>query len=506
MTVTAPLPILPIEQQETPRAPSERVCLSATLAANEALDERRRRGERVLPLAFGEAGVPVAPVLRDALAGASHVNAYGPVAGSPELRTAAAGYWARRGLPTAPDDVVCGPGSKALLYGLLLNLGADVAIPGPSWVSYAAQASLTGIRPVYVPIVPGEGGVPDPELLSLAVSAARREGRRIGAVIVTLPDNPTGTLASPDTIRSLCAVAERHDLLIISDEIYRDLTHGCEFLSPAEVAPHRTVITSGLSKNLALGGWRLGVTRLPHAAGSGSGSASGLREALLGTCSEIWSAPAAPVQAAAALAFAEPPEILARVARSRRLHGTIARAVASVFTAAGVPVAPPRGAFYLYPDFAAHRRTLLRRFGIRTSADLAEVLLSHYGVGVLPGSVFGDPDQALRLRVATSRLYGEAEWQQEEALAADDPAALPWIADALDWLDRTLTAITALRFAPYAAAAAALVPASTSMMIAAPLVSHLTGITFRNRQPMKMAMPAATHRASTAPVPTASGS
>ena len=171
------------------------------MAANEALDERRRRGERVLPLAFGEAGVPVVPVLRDALAGASHVNAYGPVAGSLELRTAAAGYWARRGLPTDPADVVCGPGSKALLYGLLLNLGADVAIPGPSWVSYAAQASLTGIRPVYVPIVPGEGGVPDPELLSAAVSAARHRGRRIGAVIVTLPDNPTGTLASPDTIR-----------------------------------------------------------------------------------------------------------------------------------------------------------------------------------------------------------------------------------------------------------------------------------------------------------------
>ena len=254
MTITAPLPAIPREQQETTRAPSERVGISPTLAANEALDERRLRGERVLPLAFGEAGVPVAPMLRVALAAASHVNGYGPVAGSLELRSAAAGYWTRRGLETDTDDVVCGPGSKALLYGLLLNLGADVAIPGPSWVSYAAQAALTGIRPVYVPIVPGEGGVPDPDQLSVAVALARREGRRIGAVIVTLPDNPTGTLASPDTIRSLCAVAERHDLLIISDEIYRDLTHASGgFLSPAEVAPHRTVITSGLSKNLALG-------------------------------------------------------------------------------------------------------------------------------------------------------------------------------------------------------------------------------------------------------------
>jgi aspartate aminotransferase len=454
MAVTAPLPVLTLEQQEAARTPSppalkgtatsadraKGVGVSATLAANEALDERRRRGERVLPMAFGEAGVPVARILRNALATASHLAGYGPVAGSAELRTAAAGYWARRGLPTDPSEVVCGPGSKALLYGLLLSLQAgDVAIPRPSWVSYAAQASLTGVRPVYVPILPGEGGVPDPGLLSAAAISARREGRRIGAVIVTMPDNPTGTLAAADTVRQLCSVARQHDLLIVSDEIYRDLAYeGTSFLSPADVAPERTVITSGLSKNLALGGWRLGVARLP----GDSPAIAALRDRLLATCSEIWSAPAAPVQRAAALAFSEPPEIVERVARSRQLHAAIARAVAARFTAAGAHVPPPRGAFYLYPDFAAHRATLTRS-GVETSADLAGLLLRGHGVGVLPGSAFGDPERALRLRVATSQLYGEAEWQREAALAADDPAELPWIADSLAWLDQALTAITA---------------------------------------------------------------
>jgi aspartate aminotransferase len=447
MAITAPLPVLTTELQEATRTSAAAagrtsgVGVSATLAANEALDERLRRGERVLRMAFGEAGVPVARILRDALATASHLAGYGPVAGSAELRAAAAGYWARRGLPTEPSDVVCGPGSKALLYGLLLSLQTgDVAIPRPSWVSYAAQASLTGVRPVYVPIVPGEGGVPDPELLSAAAIAARREGRRIGAVIVTMPDNPTGTLAAAGTVRELCSVARQHDLLIISDEIYRDLAYAdAGFLSPADLAPERTVITSGLSKNLALGGWRLGVARLPGA----SPAIAALRDRLLATCSEIWSAPAAPVQQAAALAFSEPPEIVERVARSRRLHGAIARAVAARFAAAGASVPAPQGAFYLYPDFASHRCALAGRFGVRTSADLAELLLRGHGVGVLPGSAFGDPDRALRLRVATSRLYGEAEWQQEAALAVDDPATLPWIADSLDWLDEALTTITA---------------------------------------------------------------
>jgi aspartate aminotransferase len=440
MAVTAPLPVLTIDQQEAPTV-NRIVGVSATLAANEALAERRRRGERVLPLAFGEAGVPVAPVLRDALATASSQNGYGPVAGSADLRAAAAGYWTRRGLPTAPGDVVCGPGSKALLFGLLLGLdGVDVAIPRPSWVSYAAQAALTGVRPVHVPIADGAGGVPDPGLLSAAVTTARRAGRRIGAVIVTLPDNPTGTLAGPDSVRRLCAVAEQHDLLIISDEIYRDLTHAATapFLSPAEVAPERTVITAGLSKNLALGGWRLGVARLP----GGARRLRAVRDRLVGACSEIWSAPAAPVQAAAAVAYSEPAAVTERIARSRRLHGAVARAVASLLTEAGVAVRPPAGAFYLYPDFGAHRAALRLR-GVTTSAELAALLLRDYGIGTLPGSEFGDPATALRLRIATSRLYGEAALQQEAALAADDPVTLPWIADALDWLRQALTAVTA---------------------------------------------------------------
>ena len=90
---------------------------------------RRRRGEPVLPLAFGEAGLPAHRTLRAALARAAGCNAYGPVAGHAALREAAAGYWARRGLPTDADAVVCGPGSKALLFGLLAAIGGRAASP-----------------------------------------------------------------------------------------------------------------------------------------------------------------------------------------------------------------------------------------------------------------------------------------------------------------------------------------------------------------------------------------
>ncbi|GAB2490633.1 pyridoxal phosphate-dependent aminotransferase [Nocardiopsis aegyptia] len=419
------------------------VTVSATLAVNEALAEKRRQGVRVLPLGFGEAGLPVHPVMRDRLSAGNGANAYGPVAGSAALRSAAAGYWERRGLPTDPDMVIAGPGSKPLLYSLLMEIGGDTAIAAPSWVSYAAQSRLLGQRPIMVPTAAGQGGVPQPDLLFAAVTAARDEGRTVNAVVVTLPDNPTGTVADAETVRRLAQVARELDLVIISDEIYRDLVHPAaegheqaRVHSPAEFAPERTVISTGLSKNLALGGWRIGVIRLPDSA-----TGHRLRGGLLGVASEIWSSPAAPVQEAAAHAFTEPRELRDHVDRSRRLHGIVANAVSRRFLRAGASVATPLAAFYLYPDFEPVRDRLASLHGITTGAGLTGLLLERHGMGVLPAVEFGEGAEALRMRVATSLLYGDTEERRYAALAATDPTALPWIRAHLDRLSEVLEAL-----------------------------------------------------------------
>jgi aspartate aminotransferase len=418
---------------------ARRVPVSATLAANEVLARRRQAGEPVLPMAFGEAGLPAHPLLQQALAAggaAAGGNAYGPVAGQAALRAAAAGYWTRRDLPTSPEAVVAGPGSKSLLFGLLLALGTDVAMPRPSWVSYAAQTAMVGSAPHFVPVPPGEGGVCDPARLAHAVVKARTAGHRIGAVIVTLPDNPTGRLARPATVRALAEVAAEYDLIILSDEIYRDLRYETAppIVSPAVYAPERTVVTTALSKSLALGGWRIGVARLPDGP-----AGDALRDRLVGIGSEIWSATASPVQEVATLAFTEPPELTDRIARSRGLHAAVSRAVAARFAAAGVAVPDPQAAFYLYPDFAPWRAHLAGRHEVTTGAGLARLLLERYGMGVLPASAFGEDDSALRLRVATGLLYGETDAQREQALASPAPLSLPWIAAALDRLSEILT-------------------------------------------------------------------
>ncbi len=168
------------------------------------------------------------------------------------------------------------------------------------------------------------------------------------------------------------------------------------------------MVTTGLSKNLALGGWRLGVARLPA-----GWLGRELRTRLLGIGSEIWSAPAGPVQQAAALAFSEPPAITERIALSRRLHAAVARAVAQRFAAAGASVPAPQAAFYLYPDFTPLADGLRQRHGITSDEGLAALLLRKYGVGTLPGCAFGDQGWRLRLRVATSLLYGDTDAQRD---------------------------------------------------------------------------------------------
>ncbi|ROO85458.1 aspartate aminotransferase [Actinocorallia herbida] len=408
---------------------------SATLEINERVRALRRDGRDVLHLGFGEAGLPAHPRLVELLRENAADNRYAPVAGDEGARRAAAGYWTRRGLATDPDQILFAPGSKPLLFAALAALDGDVVLPVPSWVTYAAQAALLGRRVIGVPVPAGCGGVPDPDLLAGALDRARAEGADPRILVVTLPDNPTGTLAPPSVVEAVCAIADRQGLVVVSDEIYRDLVHdGSGVLSPASLLPDRTIVTAGLSKNLALGGWRVGFLRTPD-----SPEGHRRRDALRGIASEVWSNVAAPMQAAAEYALDEPEPILRRVAESRRLHGRVARAVASVFEASGALVRPPSAGFYLYPDFAP-LRPAVTALGLATAADLGRHLLDRHGLALLPGDVFGDDPAALRFRVATSLLYGDTE-QRLAALASPEPEALPWIAASLRRLDGVLATV-----------------------------------------------------------------
>jgi aspartate aminotransferase len=407
--------------------------LSPTLAINEAVRLRQARGERVVHLGFGEAGLPVHPLLRNALERSSGFNAYGSVAGSNALRTSVAGYYARRGLETDPGQIVAGPGSKALLYALLTALDGDLVLPRPAWVSYEPQARLAGKEVLRVDIPAETGGVPDPAALPDVVARARENGLDPRILLLTHPDNPTGTFASTDLLRDVLGIARECGLFVVCDEIYAELAHAPEeFVSAASIDPENVVVTGGLSKSHALGGWRVGVLRAP----SGDGGRRLIQD-VTSIGSEVWSCLAAPIEAAAVVAYDEPEELVEFVAAARTLHRTVGQAAFDVVAAAGLDCRRPTAAFYLYPDFRPMREQLSEH-GITNSVGLAEHLLERFAIAVLPGTAFGD-DAGLRTRMASSLLYGETEDERWEALAAgEEAAALPRACLALEAVSEAL--------------------------------------------------------------------
>ncbi|MER6528196.1 pyridoxal phosphate-dependent aminotransferase [Streptomyces sp. NPDC001508] len=404
--------------------------VSPNLALDELVRERRRAGVSVVHLGFGESRLPVFPPLAERLTAGATRNAYGPVQGDLAVRSAVAGYFTRRRIPTEPDQVVLAPGSKPLLAAVQMCVRGDTLLPLPCWNTYPPQAMLAGKSVLPVPIPDDCGGVPKPSALARTIRTARADGRDPRILVLALPDNPTGTLAPPAVVRELCELARAEDLLIVSDEIYRDLLHDPEqpVLSPAEAAPERTVVTTGLSKNLALGGWRIGAARFPSNA-----LGAGLRDAVTSFASEVWSTLAGPMQEVAAYAFGEPAELRAYLARAARLHGALARAVHRIVTSAGADCRPPTAGFYVYPDFEPRRDALFRR-GVTDSASLQHRLLAAHKIAVLGGHHHGDDPGGLRFRAATSMLYGDTAEEQLAALDSADPLALPHTARLLDAL------------------------------------------------------------------------
>jgi aspartate/methionine/tyrosine aminotransferase len=405
--------------------------LSPTLAVNEAIAARRARGQDVLHLGFGEASFPLHPRLREALARGATSTSYAPVLGIPALREAVAGYLTRtRGLGASAATIAIAPGSKPLLYALMLVLDGDALIPAPSWVSYAPQARLAGKRVIPVTTAADDHHTLTPTALSEALVRGRRLGADPRILVVNSPSNPTGGMFAEETAQAVAEWARAAGVTVVSDEIYAELEHGWRrHVSLARFYAEGTVVTGGLSKAFSAGGWRLGYAAVPATAAGRQ-----VMAALAALGSEVWSAASGPIQEAAVVAYTPDAEIEAYVRRSARVHGHVTGRLQRTLTRLGALCPRPAGAFYLYPDFAPWRRALAVR-GVMSSNSLALHLLEQWGIATLPGTAFGEEPEALRLRLATSMLYAargqreqreDALWEllrRSDALPADDPAA-----------------------------------------------------------------------------------
>lgn len=406
---------------------------------NEMMQRAVAQGRSVINLGFGEAGLPVLPALRRILSEDSALNAYPAVQGSLAVRGALAGYFTRRSIPADADHCLMAPGSKALLFALMQALRGDIVLSRPSWVTYAAQSQMLNKHCIWVDAPESAGGVPDPKLLVSALDEARREGLNPTAMLLTSPDNPSGTVAGRAIIEQLVAIAREQNLAIISDEIYRDLAYDqVDFTSPAQLAPERTFVTTGLSKSMALGGWRIGAALFPQ-----NDLGDTVMAEVIGTASEIWSGMPIFLESVAEYCFSESKDVLEWVNASRHLHAAVSKEIHGILIEAGASCRAPSGAFYLYPTF--QDSSFAGKLGVDDDTSLSRELFERYDIAVLPGNAFGDLPERMGLRVVTSMMYGADDEARLQTLHMADPLQSPSVKAGLERIREVFVGVPSKR-------------------------------------------------------------
>ncbi len=399
---------------------------SATLAINEKSRRLQREGKTVFRLGLGQSPFPVPELMVSRLQAYARAKDYMAVQGYLPLREAIAGFLKRsEGLDRSAADIIIGPGTKELLFGLQMALDCELVLPAPSWVSYAPQAALLGKIVHWIPTRPNRGWKLTAE--DLDAHCRRRAGGRCQLLILNSPNNPSGACYDALELEQLAAVARRHAVIILSDEIYSELHYRGDHRSIARYCPERTVISNGISKWAGAGGWRLGFFAFPP-------ELRHLLRAMTVIASETFTSVSAPIQMASICAFEDSPALIGYIHACRHIMRGIGIDFSQRLRAAGVDVVTPGGGFYCLADFASQTEALRQR-GIANAPQLAAALLEETGVATLPGEDFGLPDR-LALRLALVDFDGEGLLQQvldEPDLQVDlDRPELATLAQACD--------------------------------------------------------------------------
>ncbi len=359
------------------RVSSRRAGSLRASAIRELFDDAQRV-PGALRLEVGEPNFPSPPWVveaahRAARDGETH---YTPNTGIRALREALADKVERvNGWVGRPDECIVTAGGVQALHlalAVLLDPGDEVLLPDPLWPNFAMIAHLISAQVVSYRLYPEAGFLPSIEELESLVTARTR------VMVLNFPSNPTGACADAAQLGALVEFARRHDLWVVADECYDELTFSAEVVSAKAVDPYERIISVySFSKTYAMTGWRVGYAFAPAAT-----------LAVMGRMQEpLVSCVNAPAQYAALAALHGPQDVVAEMRETYRRRAEAARAV---LVDAGVGVPRPDGAFYLWVDTSGDARDSLR---------LAQDLLAAEHVAVAPGLAFG-PSGRHRLRVS----------------------------------------------------------------------------------------------------------
>lgn len=305
--------------------------------------------------------------------------------GLPALREAISRYMRERfGAEYPAENVIVTVGASEgidLTLRAVCDAGDEILVPDPGYVSYVPCIQLAGGTPVPVRCSAENGFILTPEQLENAVTPKTK------ALILPYPNNPTGGIMTRAQLEAIVPVIERHDLLVISDEIYAELTYGGRHVSVASLPGmfERTVVINGFSKAFAMTGWRIGFVCAPPE----------LDAAMLKIHQyTLLCAPAAAQYAAIEALKDGFGDNFAVVEAMRDEYDKRRLFMVDFFNRTGLPCFEPRGAFYVYPS--------VRELGV-TGEEFATGLLRAEKVAAVPGDAFGEAGRYhIRCSYATS--------------------------------------------------------------------------------------------------------
>lgn len=367
-----------------------RILPSGTLAMTQKARELKAKGRKVISLSIGEPDFNTPEQITDAAITAlrSHkTDHYTPALGLDSLRQAICDYHYRRdGIRLEKNQVATFSGAKFALYSVFMTLvdaGDEVLIPIPYWVSYAEQVQLAEGVPVYIETKEKNSFKVTIDLLNEYVTEKTK------LLLLNAPSNPSGLLYTKDELLAIGNWALEHNIFVIADEIYYELVYGEDSISMASLSKEifdNTLVVNGLSKSVAMTGWRLGYVFGPQK----------VIRALNDLTSHTTSNPAAVTQYAAIRAFDEDMEVVKSQMREKfQLRIDLFHQLLNEIQ--GIKCEKPKGAFYLF----ANIKTAMHIVGVASSEEFALKLLEEAGVATVSGENFGC-NGFLRLSCASS--------------------------------------------------------------------------------------------------------
>jgi aspartate aminotransferase len=373
---------------------------STTLAIDDKARKLKATGVRLWGFGAGQPDFPTPEAI--SAAGIQAIKdgktVYTSPQGTVELRRAICAKLERdNGLKYGPDEIVVSAGAKQALYmalAVLVDPGDEVLVPAPFWVSYPEMVQLLDGVPVVLPTDESTGFKITPEQLAAAITP------RTVAIILNTPSNPTGIVYERSELEALGRVLAERGLHLITDEIYeRILYDGAVHVSPAAVSPalrEMTAVVNGVSKAFSMTGWRIGYLAAPR---DWADPAVAMQSHLSGNpCSISQEATLAALTGDDATV-----RVMAETFARRRM-----RVLELLAQVPKLRVVPPRGAFYVFPDFSAYYGRSLDGTGkaVSGSQGMAEFLLDTARVVLVPGDAFGS-DRHLRISFACAETVIE---------------------------------------------------------------------------------------------------